>query len=193
MPGTDAIRLATPDDAPAIAGIYRPIVEGTTISFEAIAPTEAEMRQRVTETLTVYPWLVLEDAGGVLAYAYGCRHRARAAYQWSVETSVYVDERHRGRGLGRRLYATLLELLAAQGFANAYAGIALPNPASVALHERIGFRRIGVFPRVGYKFGEWWDVGWWYRPLSERTVTPSISIPVTDVLNRPEWAGRLKR
>jgi phosphinothricin acetyltransferase len=193
MAGTEAIRLATPDDAPAIAGIYRPIVEDTTISFEAIAPTDAEMRHRVTETLTVYPWLVLEDAGGVLAYAYGSRHRARAAYRWSVETSVYVDERHRGRGLGRRLYTTLLELLAAQGFANAYAGIALPNPASVALHERIGFRRIGVFPRVGYKFGEWWDVGWWHRPLSERTAAPSISIPVTDVLSRPEWAGRLKR
>lgn len=193
MPGAERIRLATPDDASAIAGIYRPIVERTTISFEAVAPTHGEMRQRVIETLTLYPWLVLEDAAEILAYAYGSRHRPRAAYQWSVETSVYVDERHRGRGLGRRLYTTLFELLTAQGFANAYAGIALPNPASVTLHERMGFRRIGVFPRVGFKLGEWWDVGWWHRPLLEGTVAPSRVVPVTELLTRPEWAGLLTR
>jgi phosphinothricin acetyltransferase len=193
MPDAERIRLATPDDASAIAGIYRPIVERTSISFEAVAPTDGEMRQRVTETLTLYPWLVLEDATDVLAYAYGSRHRPRAAYQWSVETSVYVDERHRRRGLGGRLYTTLLELLTAQGFANAYAGIALPNPASVALHERMGFRGIGVFPRVGFKLGEWWDVGWWHRSLSEGTVAPSALVPVKELLARPEWAGLLRR
>lgn len=188
MPGAERIRLATPGDAAAISGIYRPIVERTPISFETVPPTDDEMARRLTEALTLYPWLVLEDATNVLAYAYGSRHRPRAAYQWSVETSVYVDEDHRGRGLGRRLYTTLFELLTAQGFANAYAGIALPNRASVALHEGVGFRPIGVFPRAGFKFGEWWDVGWWHRPLSAGTVPPPVIVPVKELLTRPEWA-----
>jgi phosphinothricin acetyltransferase len=188
MRSAERIRLATPGDAAAIAGIYRPIVERTPISFEAAAPTEGEMQQRVADTLALYPWLVIEDASEILAYAYGSRHRPRAAYQWSVETSVYVDERHRGRGLASRLYTTLFELLSSQGFANAYAGIALPNPASVAIHERMGFRRIGVFPRAGFKCGEWWDVGWWHRPLSEGTVPPSAIVPIKELLARPEWA-----
>lgn len=193
MPDAERIRLATPDDAPAVARIYRPIVERTTISFETDAPTDADMRQRMAEALTLYPWLVLENATEVLAYAYGSRHRPRAAYRWSVETSVYVDERHRGRGLGGRLYTTLLQLLAAQGFANAYAGIALPNPASVTLHERMGFRALGLFRRVGFKFGEWWDVGWWYRPLSDGTAPPSPLVPVRELLTRAESAGLLNR
>ena len=182
------IRLATPDDASAVARIYRPIVESTTISFEAVAPTDTEMRQRITKTLAMYPWLVLEQGDEVVAYAYGSRHRPRAAYLWSVETSVYVDERHRSHGLGRRLYATLFEVLSAQGFVNAYAAIALPNPRSVALHEHVGFRPVGVFPRVGFKRGAWWDVGWWHLPLADGVESPSAPIPVAELQTRSQFA-----
>ena len=129
----------------------------------------------------MYPWLVLEQGDEVVAYAYGSRHRPRAAYLWSVETSVYVDERHRSHRLGRRLYATLFEVLSAQGFVNAYAAIALPNPRSVALHEHVGFRPVGVFPRVGFKRGAWWDVGWWHRPLADGVEAPSAPIPVAEL------------
>ena len=116
-------------------------------------------------------------------------HRPRAAYLWSVETSVYVDERHRSHGLGRRLYATLFEVLGiGPGIAlNAYAGIALPNPRSVALHEHVGFRAIGVFPRVGFKRGAWWDVGWWQRPLADGVEAPSAPIPVAELQTRSQW------
>ena len=175
------IRLATPDDAAAIAVIYRPIVESTTISFETVPPSEAEMRQRITDTLAMYPWLVLEESGTIAGYAYGTRHRPRAAYQWSVETSVYVAEAHRGRGVGRRLYTALFEILRAQGFAHAFAGIALPNPASVALHERVGFQPIGVFRHVGFKFGEWRNVGWWQRPIADEDSVTSAPLPITAV------------
>ena len=167
-----AIRLATASDAAAIAAIYRPIVESTAISFETEPPDEPEIRRRILETLRAYPWLVYESAGEIAGFAYASRHRARAAYQWSVDTSAYVHERFRRRGIGRELYASLFEMLTAQGFANAYAGIALRNPASVALHERVGFTAIGVYRNVGYKLGAWRDVGWWQRPLREHGQEP---------------------
>lgn len=192
MSDRDRIRAAELDDAVAVAEIYRPVVESTTISFEAVAPTDVEMQDRIAETIHQYPWLVFERAGEVVGYAYGARHRARTAYQWSVDTSVYVDARHRGMGVGRRLYAALFELLSAQGFANAYAGIALPNLASVALHERMGFRSVGVFPRVGFKFGTWCDVGWWHRPLAEIALKPELPTPFAQLSARPEWQKILR-
>ena len=146
---TIRIRLASEVDIDAITEIYRPVVESTTISFETTAPDRAEMRQRLNEILIAYPWLVCEVAGSVAGYAYASRHRVRGAYQWSVDTSVYIDERNRRRGIGRGLYESLFAILTAQGYFNAYAGIALPNAASVALHESIGFEPIGVYRGVG--------------------------------------------
>src|SRR5436190_21849553 len=131
------IRLASADDAGAIAAIYRPAVEGTAISFETEPPDEQEMRRRIVEILRGHPWLLLERSGEVVGYAYASPHRARAAYQWSVDMSAYVDERFRGQGVGHALYLSLLAILSAQGFVNAYAGITLPNPQSVALHQRV--------------------------------------------------------
>ena len=162
------IRTATALDAPAVAAIYAPLVEGTSISFESVAPEAAEMRERITATLTTLPWLVGEDAQGfVCGYAYAGAHRARPAYRWSVDVTVYVRADARGCGVGRALAKALLEELTALGYAQAFAGIALPNAASVALHESLGFEAIGIYRRVGWKLGAWRDVGWWQRALRD--------------------------
>jgi phosphinothricin acetyltransferase len=187
------IRLARDADAEAIAAIYRPIVETTTISFETDAPDAAEIRQRVADTLPVYPWLVCDIDGEVAGYAYATKHRVRAAYRWSVDTSVYIDEARRRLGVGRGLYQSLFAILAAQGFVNAFAGIALPNPGSVGLHEAVGFAPLGVYRRVGFKFGEWRDVGWWQLALKAHEASPGVPIDVDAVRLRPEWAGLLAR
>jgi L-amino acid N-acyltransferase YncA len=167
------IRTATLEDAAAIAAIYAPIVRDTTISFELQPPTTDEMRARIESTLRRLPWLVsLDAAGAVNGYAYAGKHRDPGAYQWSVNTSVYVRDDSRGQGVGKRLYQALLDGLARLGYFQAFAGIALPNAGSVALHESVGFEPIGVYKHVGHKHGAWRDVGWWQRPL-QPLATPS--------------------
>lgn len=167
------IRTAHPDDAPAIAAIYAPVVAGTAISFETEPPDAAEMRARIAKTLGAgLPWLVAEADGVVCGYAYASKHRERAAYQWSVDTTVYVADGRRGQGVGRALYCALLPLLAELGYCQAFAGIALPNAASVGLHEALGFAPLGVYRNVGFKLGQWRDVGWWQRALREPDPVP---------------------
>jgi phosphinothricin acetyltransferase len=166
------IRLATESDAEAIQGIYAPIVRSTFTSFETEEPTVDQMRARLQSTLLRYPWLVATDGDVVTGYAYGSRHREREAYQWSVDVSVYVRAAHRARGIGKRLYADLLERLRSQGFVSAYAGIALPNEPSVRLHESFGFQPIGKYKNVGFKLGAWRDVGWWHLALREPPSAP---------------------
>src|SRR3954471_19214391 len=139
------LRLARADDAAQILAIYAPVVRDTAISFEVEPPTLEAMRGRIVGTLATHPWLVVEDAGRVLGYAYASAHRERKAYQWSVDVSCYVHEAARKRGVGKRLYLALLQILRRQGFHGAFAGIALPNAASVALHEAVGFKRIGIY------------------------------------------------
>ncbi len=165
--GTSSIRLATPDDAGAVCSIYGAVVEQTATSFELQPPDEHEMRRRISATLAEFPWLVYESGGRIFGYAYAGKFRTRPAYRWTAEVSVYLGEGHRGVGLGKKLYGALLDCLRVQGCRSAVAGITLPNPASVALHERLGFRPVGVFARVGYKFGRWHDVGWWQVDLQE--------------------------
>jgi len=163
-----SIRVATPLDADAVAAIYAPVVLETPISFELEPPTVDEMRRRIVATLERFPWLVSVDAyGQVDGYAYAGKHRERAAYQWSVDTTVYVRDGSRGQGVGTRLYRQLFECLAELGYFQAFAGITLPNAASVGLHESVGFTPIGVYRNVGFKCGAWRDVGWWQRPLRE--------------------------
>ena len=162
------IRRARPSDAPALLAIYAPLVERTAISFEEEVPTVEQFAGRIEKALSRWEWLVAEDARGCLGYAYGSTHRERAAYRWSVEVSAYVHEQARREGVGGRLYLALFEALAAKGFCNAYAGIALPNDASVALHRSVGFAPCGVFHRVGCKFGRWHDVAWFERKLREQ-------------------------
>lgn len=156
------IRTATAADAAAIAAIYAPIVQATSISFELEAPSVEQMRERIAKTLQDLPWLVSEDAQGqVNGYVYASKHRERAAYQWSVDTTAYMREDARGRGIGKQLYGELKRILVGLGYCQAFAGIALPNQASVALRESVGFDALGVYRNVGFKHGQWHDVGWW--------------------------------
>ncbi len=166
------IRVATRKDAASIQAIYAPIVENTIISFELEAPTVAEIEQRIKKTLENFPWLVCEYQGEVIGYAYASKHRERAAYQWAVDVSAYVKEGSRGTGIGKALYTALMLILAEQGLYNAFAGIALPNAASVGLHEAVGFKPLGVYRQVGFKLGAWHDAGWWQRVLRPPDVPP---------------------
>ncbi|MBS1678663.1 MAG: N-acetyltransferase [Actinobacteria bacterium] len=167
------IRPADPDrDAAACAAIYAPSVESTPISFELEPPDAAEFSRRIKGCSATHQFLVGEAGGHVVGYAYACRWRERAAYDWAVEVSVYVDSAHKGRGVGRALYTELLDRLRVQGFRIAVAGITLPNPASIALHERMGFQSIGVLSRVGWKLGSWHDVGYWQLLLQPDAADP---------------------
>ncbi len=175
-----SIRDATRDDAGAVAEIYNPYVLGSTVSFEEEAVTTAEMGDRIASHGGDHPWLVLEERGLVLGYAYASRWRERCSYRGSAETSVYVAGDARGRGIGKALYEALIERLSANGMHVAIGGVALPNDASVALHESLGFRQVARFPEVGRKFGRWIDVGYWAlvlrkgetHPIGERPCRP---------------------
>src|SRR5262249_17743229 len=179
------IWLAGEHDAGAVQAIYAPYVRDTAISFELDPPSVDEMRQRITDALLRWPWLVCERDGAVLGYAYAGKYRVRAAYEWSVDVSVYIDQRSRRSGIGRGLYTALLKLLELQGFYNAYAGITLPNAASVGLHEAMGFTPVGVYRTVGYNLGGWHDVGWWQRALREHTLSPSRPASLESLCSSP--------
>jgi len=160
-----SIRPAVPDDARAICGIYNGYVLGTTITFEARVVPVPEMAARITTVSGRYPWLVADSEAGVLAYAYASEWRARAAYGHAAESTIYVREDATGSGIGYPLYLELLERLRGLDFHAVVGCIALPNPGSVAFHERCGFRKVGHFPEVGRKFERWVDVGFWQRLL----------------------------
>lgn len=186
-----AIRLARDHDADQIAAIYAPIVRDTVISFEFEPPSVDEMRQRIKSITPQFPWLVCDCDGVVLGYAYAGNHRERAAYQWSVDVSVYVHERARRAGVGRALYTSLFAVLALQGYRNAYAGATLPNAGSVALHESVGFERVGVYRSVGFKAGAWHDVIWWQRELQARSDAPAPPRSIAEVQDLPAWRTAL--
>lgn len=173
------IRPADPAcDAAACAAIYAPSVESSPISFEVVPPDAAELERRIARYAATHQFLVAEDGGAVVGYAYACRWAERAAYDWSVETSVYVDGAHQGRGVGRALYAELFDRLRTQGFRVAVAGVTLPNPASIALHEGMGFEPIGVLRDIGWKEGDWRDIGYWQLHLQPpRDGAPEPPLP----------------
>ena len=186
-----AVRVARGQDAAAVAAIYAPIVRDTFISFETQPPDAAEMARRIGSTLATHPWLVAQSADDeVLGYAYASKHQERGAYRWSVNVTAYLAEAARGQGLGRRLYGVLLPLLRRQGFRSAFAGIALPNAASVVLHEAVGFRPVGVYRDVGYKLGAWRDVGWWGLGLTDGEEPAGEPIPFAALApDLPAWLG----
>ena len=186
-----SIRLATERDAEQVAAIYAPNVTDSIISFESEPPSADEMRRRIEGTLERFPWLVCERHGRVLGYAYAGAHGIRAAYQWSVDVSVYVHWETQRAGVGRALYTSLFAALKLQGFYNAYAGATLPNPASVGLHESVGFRAVGVYRGVGYKLGAWHDVVWWHLALRERVADPDPPAGLPSVLGLEEWDAAL--
>ncbi len=155
------VRPADPvRDAEPCRAIYAHFVEHTAVSFETEPPTTAEMRERIRSAVRSHAWLVADDDGEVVAYAYGAPHRARAAYRFLAEVSVYVAPGHERRGLGRALYGPLLARLRERGYRTAVAGMTLPNPGSQGLHAALGFREIGTFHRAGWKHGAWHDTGW---------------------------------
>ena len=175
------IRFAAETDASQLLEIYTPAVTGTPISFEETPPSPAEMAGRIRRTLERYPWLVCDGDGRASGYAYAAVFRDRAAYQWSVEVSAYVHTEARRRGVARGLYTSLFEILRIQGFVNAFAGVALPNEASVALHESLGFETVGIYEQVGYKQEGWHDVGWWQLRLREPISPPPEPTPFAEL------------
>jgi phosphinothricin acetyltransferase len=186
------IRRAAAGDAAAIAAIYAPAVTGRATSFEFEPPDAAEMAARVARCHPAYPWLVAERAGEVIGYAYGSRHRERAAYGWSVEVSAYVrGDAHRA-GVGRGLYTALFAILALQGYRRAFAGMTLPNPSSAGLHLAMGFRPIGVFEGVGFKFGQWHDVAWFGRDLAPLEGAPAPPLGLDAVEPLPAFGEALR-
>jgi phosphinothricin acetyltransferase len=176
------VRMADAGDARAISEIYAPYVRDTVISFELVPPSEAEMAQRIAKVLPDFPWLVYEEGGEVAGYAYGSQHRERAAYRWSADAGIYISRRAHRRGAGRALYAVLFAAMRLQGYHRVYGGITLPNEASVGLHEAMGFKPIGIYPQVGFKFGAWRDVGWWGLDLSSSLTEPAPPAPFTQAI-----------
>jgi L-amino acid N-acyltransferase YncA len=159
------IRLAQQIDATACLAIYAPYVESTTVSFETVAPTVDEFAARIAKVQSAWCWLVAEQEGKILGYAYGSMHRERPAYKWSTEVSAYVNPTFHRQGVATALYVQLFEQLAKMGYHQAFAGIALPNLSSIAMHKSMGFADIGVFKAVGRKFDAWHDVAWLQRAL----------------------------
>lgn len=166
------VRAARPSDAEQILTIYAPFVANSHVSFEETVPLEAEMRDRIEHYSQSHAWLVAEEESNILGYAYGCPHRARPAYRWSAEVAIYVKADSRGRGVGKTLYRALFERLRERGYHSLFAGIALPNDASIALHCSVGFEPVGVFRRIGYKNGAWRDTSWWQLHLTASDDAP---------------------
>jgi len=188
----NAIRLVRESDAQKMLAIYAPMVQETAISFDLEPPSEAEFIDRIRAVVEYTPWLVCEVDGEILGYAYASKHRPRAAYQWSVESSIYVGANHKRKGVGKALYTSLFNVLQLQGFYNVYAGITIPNPASVALHESVGFSHFSVYRLVGYKLGKWHDVGWWQLSLqSERLAPAHPPLSLSEVQHAAQWQEAL--
>ncbi len=187
------IRLATEADAGQIRAIYAPHCEADSpVSFEVEPPTVEEVRRRISRTLERFPWLVLDDGGEVGGYVYAGPHGERAAYLWSVNVSAYIRQGRQRSGIGRALYTSLFALLRAQGFVNAYAGVGLPNPASVGLHRAVGFTPVGVYRGVGFKCGAWQDVSWWELALRDRPDRPEAPLALAEARSTPGWGPAIE-
>jgi phosphinothricin acetyltransferase len=163
----------------------------TPISFETAPPSIEEMRRRLVKISDHYPWLVGVKDSRIVGYVYATTHRERAAYRWSVDVSAYVHSQHHRLGLGRALYTSLFRILVLQGYVNAYAGVTLPNPASVGLHETMGFQPVGVYQQVGYKYDRWHDVGWFQLMLQPRPAQPRSPVSIREVQTSAEWPTAL--
>ena len=187
------IRLATTGDAAAVAAIYAPYCDGSVVSFEQVAPTADQMAQRIATVIAQRPWIVLEDDGAVAGYAYAAPHNERWAYRWSVNTAIYISRAHQRRGAGRALYTTLFDLLRHLGYYKAVAGITVPNPASVGLHEAMGFELVGVYRDIGYKLGAWRDVGWYQMPLQPVPPEPQEPRAIATLHGTSEWDEAVRR
>lgn len=174
------LRFAVPEDAKALLRIYAQYID-TNITFEYVLPSEEEFVERICSFLQVYPYLVCEENGRIVGYAYAHRLQERAAYQWNAELSIYIDRDARSHGLGRRMYTALMALLRLQGVKTAYAIITQPNERSERLHEAMGFARIGVMHSTGYKNGEWHDVAYFEKALAPYENDPRPVVPISEI------------
>ncbi len=188
-----AIRLATAKDSARLLEIYGPFIENTAVSFEYAVPEEAEFKKRIDTVLKKLPWLVCEMDGEITGYAYASEHKARAAYDWSADTSVYVDPAHHGRRIGTALYTALFDLLRFQGYINAYAGITQPNDKSNGLHASFGFVPVGVYHHVGYKLGAWHDVKRLELALAEPPAKPAAPKTINEIKGTEAFARIVER
>ena len=186
------IRFATPADAAAVQEIYGPFCKDSPITFETERPGLADIESRIAGIVERFPWLVCENEKGVLGYAYAGPHRDRAAYRWSVDVAIYISAKGRGQGYGTALYTALFELLRIQGYYQAYAGITLPNPASLRLHQRLGFELVGVYKQVGYKANAWHDVSWWGLTLQATDHPPAEPLPIQDAIEREDFQAAIR-
>jgi L-amino acid N-acyltransferase YncA len=175
------IRVAVASDAPSILDIYAPYIEKTSFTFETEVPSIDSFKERITSYLQNWPWLVCEIDGIVAGYAYGSRHRERIAYQWSVESSVYIHDDYQRRGIAEALYAALINILKFQGYRNLYAVINLPNDKSVSFHEKLGFEYFATYKNAGYKLGKWKNVGWWQLQLNEYSMDPEPPLKFSEI------------
>ncbi len=173
-------RLATPDDAAALQAIYAPYVE-TTVTFEYDVPTVEEFRRRIEDRVDMYPYIVCEEDGEPIGYAYASRLYERAAYAWAVELSVYFACDHRGRGMGAQIYAKLIELLRLQGVRTVHGKVTYPNPASDRLHNRMGFKLMATLENVGFKNGEWRSINHWQKNIGDFDGAPEPVVPISQL------------
>jgi phosphinothricin acetyltransferase len=181
------IRLATKDDGEALLSIYGDYITNTSITFETEIPSLEVFRRRISEVLEMFPWLVCELNGQVVGYAYASKHRVRAAYQWSVDVSVYIHPDFHGKQIATALYSALFQLLKFQGFYSVYAGVCLKNIKSLKFHQSFGFQPIGIYHNVGYKLGEWHDVQWSELSLMEYNNPPKKPKTIDEIKTTKEF------
>ncbi|WP_373485582.1 GNAT family N-acetyltransferase [Acetobacterium malicum] len=175
------IRIAKAADIEEILAIYAPYVKETAITFEYTVPTLEEFRERMTKTLMKYPYLVAMQEAEILGYAYASEFKNRAAYDWAVETTIYVKQDSRKSGVGKKLYQALEEVLKQQNICNLYACIAYPNPGSIGFHEHLGYQTIGHFSKCGYKFETWYDMIWMEKMIADHMIKPQPFIPFAEL------------
>lgn len=176
------IRFARPADSPELLKIYARYI-ATPITFECVLPTEPEFAERIAAIAQFYPYLVCEEDGGIIGYAYAHRHMEREAYQWNAELSVYLDPACTSEGLGKRLYTIVMEMLKLQGIRTVYGGVTVPNARSEALHKALGFQSLGTYHRAGYKDGKWHDVMWFEKAIARYDASPE---PIISIGRIPE-------
>lgn len=182
MTNSAKIRFAAPKDASGILSVYAPFIKDTAVSFETVVPTIAEFEKRIETISESFPYLVCENDGNIVGYAYASAHRERAAYQWSVDLSIYIDPAYHRKRVATALYTALLALLKQQGYHAAFAGITVPNSASESFHKAFGFREVGIFENVGYKLGQWRDVKWMQLDLCEDKSAPDTPLSIRELL-----------
>lgn len=174
------IRFATIADSDALLNIYSQYIN-TPITFEYVLPTQQEFADRIRDITFDYPYLVCESEGTLIGYAYAHRHMERVAYQWNVELSIYIDQNYTSKGIGKKLYLTLFELLKLQGVRNVYAGVTLPNEKSERLHRCLGFSEVGIYHNTGYKSGKWQDVIWFEKSIAPYGQEPTSILWIREV------------